>query len=86
VDLSKGYGKLNWEFIWHILKEIQLPDSMINVIMHPVTSAETNVKWNGARGSYFLPQRGIRQGHRISPYLFVMCIDKLSHLISQVVN
>jgi hypothetical protein len=59
---------------------------MINVIMHSVTSVETNVKWNGARGSYFRPQRGIRQGDPISPYLFVMCIDKLSHLISQAVN
>jgi hypothetical protein len=86
VDLSKAYDKLNWDFIWQILKEIQLPDSLINVIMHSVTSVETNVKWNGARGSYFRPQRGIRQGDPISPYLFVMCIDKLSHLISQAVK
>jgi hypothetical protein len=59
---------------------------MINVIMHSVTSVEMNVKWNGAREVYFRPQRGIRQGDPISPYLFVMCIDKLSHLISQAVN
>jgi hypothetical protein len=44
VDLSKAYDKLNWNFIWQILKEIQLPDSLINVIMHSVTSVETNVK------------------------------------------
>jgi hypothetical protein len=86
VDLSKAYDKLKWDFIWQILKEIQLPDSLINVIMHSITSVETNVKWNGARGSYFRPQRGIRQGDPISPYLFVMCIDKLSHLISQAVK
>jgi hypothetical protein len=60
VDLSKAYDKLNWDFIWQILKEVQLPESMINVIMHSVTSVETNVKWNGARGTYFRPQRGIR--------------------------
>jgi hypothetical protein len=86
VDLSKAYDKLKWDFICQILKEIQLPDSLINVIMHSITSVETNVKWNGARGSYFRPQRGIRQGDPISPYLFVMCIDKLSHLISQAVK
>jgi ribonuclease HI len=54
--------------------------------MHSITSVETNVKWNGARGNFFRPQRGIRQGDPISPYLFVMCIDKLSHLIIQAVN
>ncbi|PNX98541.1 ribonuclease H [Trifolium pratense] len=38
------------------------------------------------RAYYFPPQRGIHQGYPISPYLFVLCIDKLSHLISHVVN
>jgi hypothetical protein len=38
VDLSKAYDKLNWNFIWQVLKEINLPDSMVNVIMHAITS------------------------------------------------
>jgi hypothetical protein len=67
VDLSKAYDKLSWDFIWRTLSEIQLPIKMINVIMHSVTSVETNVKWNGARSEYFRPQRGIRQGDPISP-------------------
>jgi hypothetical protein len=86
VDLSKAYDKLSWEFIWRILSEIKIPENMINVIMHMVTSVETNVKWNGARAEYFRPQRGIRQGDPISPYLFVLCMDKLSHLISHAVS
>ncbi|GAU38532.1 hypothetical protein TSUD_320040 [Trifolium subterraneum] len=86
VDLSKAYDKISWEFIWRILCEIKLPVNMVNLIMHAVTSIETNVKWNGARAEYFRPQRGIRQGDPISPYLFVLCMDKLSHLILHVVN
>ncbi|GAU43826.1 hypothetical protein TSUD_399190 [Trifolium subterraneum] len=57
VDLSKSYDKLSWEFIWRILTEIKLPNCLLNVIMHSVTSVETNVKWNGARADYFRPQR-----------------------------
>jgi replication initiation and membrane attachment protein DnaB len=47
--LSKAYDKLNWDFLWRILIELQLPDDIINIIMHYVTSVEMSVKWNGAR-------------------------------------
>jgi hypothetical protein len=86
VDLAKAYDKLSWEFIWRTLVEIKLPEKMVNVIMHAITSVETNVKWNGARGEFFRPHRGIRQGDPISPYLFVLCMDKLSHLIMHAIN
>lgn len=43
---------------------------------------ETNVLWNGCTSDYFCPKKGRRQGDPISLYLFVLCIDKLSHLIS----
>ncbi|PNY15946.1 ribonuclease H, partial [Trifolium pratense] len=86
VDLSKAYDKLNWKFIHHVLQETGYPVEWINVVMASVTSVRTNVKWNGERAEYFAPQRGIRQGDPISPYLFVLCLDKLSHLISQAVH
>jgi hypothetical protein len=86
VDLSKAYDKISWEFIWRVLSEIDFLVSLINVIMHSVTSVSTNVKWNGTRSEFFRPRRGIRQGDPISPYLFVLCMDKLSHIILQVVG
>ncbi|MCH90244.1 RNA-directed DNA polymerase (Reverse transcriptase), partial [Trifolium medium] len=86
VDLSKAYDKLSWEFIWKVLTEIQFPETLINVIMHSITSVTTNVKWNGTRSEFFRPWPGIRQGDPISPYLFVLCMDKLSHIILQAVE
>jgi hypothetical protein len=86
VDLSKAYDKLSWDFILKVLSEIELPVPLINIIMQSVTSVTTNVKWNGTRAEYFRPQRGIRQGDPISPYLFVLCMDKLSHIILQAVE
>jgi hypothetical protein len=88
VDLSKAYDKLSWEFVWRIriLIEMKLPEAVVNVIMHAITSVETNVKWHGAHADFFRPQRGIWQGDPISPYLFVLCMDKLSHLITHSVN
>lgn len=38
--------------------------------------------WNGEALEEFSPSRGIRQGDPISPYLFVLCIEKLFQMIS----
>lgn len=53
------------------------------MIMHSITSVETNVIWNGNQSEFFKPQREIIQGDPISPYVFVLCMDKLSHLIEK---
>lgn len=86
VDLAKAYDRLRWSFIEGMLIEVGLPNIMVQFIMNCVTSVKTNVMWNGNRAKYFAPQRGIRQGDPMSPYIFVLCIDKLYHLISQAVE
>lgn len=53
ADLSKAYDKLSWDFIGNTLHDIKLPERLINVIMHGITSVESNVNWNGARPEFF---------------------------------
>ncbi|KAK2367897.1 hypothetical protein QL285_081140 [Trifolium repens] len=86
VDLSKAYDRLSWEFINRVLIEVNLPAVMTNVIMNCITSIQSNVLWNGSRSDYFTPQCGVRQGDPMSPYLFVLCMDKLSHLIEESIE
>ncbi|XP_058727202.1 uncharacterized protein LOC131598638 [Vicia villosa] len=86
IDLAKAYDKINWKFIWRVLTEIGLPDNLINIIMHGVTSVETDINWNGSRSDFFRPKHGIRQGDPMSPYLFMLCMDKPSHIIEQKVH
>ena len=44
------------------------------------------VVWNGKNLEWFLCSRGIRQGDAISPYLFVLCMERLNHVIYEAVE
>ncbi|XP_057744794.1 uncharacterized protein LOC130962625 [Arachis stenosperma] len=85
-DRIAAYDKLSWDFIKVRLKELKLPVKVIQIIMHCVNSVSYNVLWNGNKTEEFIPKRGVRQGDPISPYLFVICMDKLSQLIEELVH
>lgn len=51
-----------------------------------ISSSSFNVLWNYDKADQFFPSRGIRQGDPLSPYIFVICMDKLSHLIAETVH
>ena len=54
--------------------------------MEYITSASMNILWNGEVIYEFFPGRGIRQGNPLSPYIFILYIERLSHGITQTVE
>lgn len=86
VDLKKAYDRLSWGFIHDTLLEVAIPITLVHIIMECITTAPMNVLWNGELTDEFIPSRGIRQWDTISPYIFVLCIERLSHGICQAVN
>ncbi|GAU31728.1 hypothetical protein TSUD_215290 [Trifolium subterraneum] len=86
VDLAKAYDRIRWSFISAVLEEVNIPAGLRTIIMHCITSVKTNVMWHGNRSIFFQPGKGIRQGDPMSPYIFVLCMDKLSHLIAEAVD
>ena len=83
VDLEKAYDRLRWDFIFDTLKQTSIPIHLFRLIMECVTSASMSILWNGEVTEAFTPGRGIRQGDPLSPFLFVLCIERLSHGITQ---
>ena len=85
IDLAKAYDRVNWGFLKAILFTAGFPRHLVDVIMQCQTNGRMELLWNGAKSGSFKPTRGVRQGDPLSPYLFVLCMEFLSHIISAVV-
>lgn len=59
---------------------------MIDLIWNCISTSGLTVLWNEEALEEFSPSRGIRQGDPLSPYLFVMCIERLFQTISVAVD
>lgn len=86
IDLEKAYDRLSWNFIRSSLKEIGLSEHWTSIIMKCVETSKLTIMWNGEKLENIIPERGIRQGDSISPYIFVICMERLSHLIKNKVT
>lgn len=86
IDLEKAYDRLNWNFIKDTLEDIGLPPNIIYLIWFAISTPSMRLLWNGEALNSFSPQRGIRQGDPLSPYLFVLCLERLFQLIQVAVG
>lgn len=75
LDLEKAYDRMEWSFILESLELLHIPAPIINLI-----------NWNGNKSESFSASRGLRQGGPISPYLFVLALERLGHKIQDLVN
>lgn len=85
LDLEKAYDRIRWDFLEDTLQAAKLPEIWIQWIMQCVINPEMSLLWNGERTEAFMPQRGLRQGDPLSPYLFVLCMERLCHQIELAV-
>ena len=86
VDLEKAYDRLSWNVVADTLQDIGIPRRLLSVIMKCLTSTTMQISWNGAIYDEFRPSRGVGQGDPLSPYIFVLCMERLSHFITQEVK
>ncbi|XP_040367431.1 uncharacterized protein LOC121050669 [Rosa chinensis] len=83
LDLSKAYDRVECPFLEAILEQLGFCRVWIRWIMVCVSTVSYEFVVNEEPRGRVLPGRGLRQGDSISPYLFLLCTEVRSKLISR---
>ena len=81
-DFEKAFNSVDHSYMKNCLKHFNFGEDFIKWIDLFYSDAKSCVTNNGCLSNFFPIKRGVRQGCPLSPYLFIICIELLSHKIT----
>jgi len=83
LDIEKAFDKVSWSYLLTILRQMGFGERWIRWMKFSITTVKYSILVNRSPVGFFPPQRGIRQGDPISPFLFILAMEGLSKMIQK---
>uniref|UniRef100_A0A0A9BMP3 Reverse transcriptase domain-containing protein n=1 Tax=Arundo donax TaxID=35708 RepID=A0A0A9BMP3_ARUDO len=83
LDFERLYDNVHFDFLEEVLILKGFTDKWIQWMKKLLQGGSENVMVNGKPGPYFETQKGLRQGHPLSPLLFSLVLNALSAMLNR---
>lgn len=83
LDISKAYDRVKWLFLKQTILKLGFAQLWVDIIRWCITIAFFSVIINGTAKDLIYPQKSLRQGCPLSPYLFIMCAEVFSVMLQR---
>lgn len=83
LDMSKAYDRVEWSFLHDMMMRLGFQRRWVDLIMKCLSTVSYRIRVNGELSQVIKPQRGLRQGDPLSSYLFLLCAEGFSALLSR---
>jgi hypothetical protein len=84
LHIARAFDSVSWGFLMEILRKIGFGPRFREVVSILLSTVSARVMLNGEPGNWH--RRGLRQGHPLSPSMFVLMMNSLNRLLAKAIE
>ena len=85
IDFEKILDYVSWDFLFDLLHQRRFDKKWIDWMPLLFISSTSMLVINNSIGSSYLNKRGLKQGNKLSPLLFILIMDTLTRIL-KIIN